>query len=318
MIAALASSTHEETLVMARLNENSIRDYLMQRLDLVEPGLVPVAREHYLKNYEGASGFLDILARDSSSRLVIIELKRTDAAAREALQELCKYAALLRRNYLVRNVDYRLIVLAVEWHELLVPYSEFVKQVSYEVSAGKIILDDEGLPLRIEPVTPVPTASQRKFAKRHFLWHFQSEEYANSAADKLAAHMDKVGLRDFVLVKTRSTDPRISDKSFLYFAQQELTLPEYQFLIRKQLGDEEYGEYLDCISDLIEEEDRVGESADQVGSLGMTFSMAHLIVKHLRSRTLKRLSIGSPKELKGISMYLGMDALGPRKSLTKR
>ncbi len=92
---------------MNRPNENAIRDRLIERLDIIEPGLTLVAREHYLKNPNGASGFLDIFARAANGQLVIVEIKRTDAAAREALQELFKYAALLRQNYLVREVDYR-------------------------------------------------------------------------------------------------------------------------------------------------------------------------------------------------------------------
>lgn len=249
---------------MTTPNENSIRDQLMQQLHMVEHGLVPVAREHYLRNTQGASGFLDILARDADGRLVIIEIKRTDGAAREALQELSKYAALLRSNYLVQNVDYRLMVLAVEWHELLIPYSEFVKHAPYEVSAGKIILDDAGLPLRVELITPVVTASQRKISNRQFLWRFQNEANANAAATKIAEHMRSVGLRDFVLLRTRPTDPRISTNSFLYFAQQELSLSEYQSLIRANTSDEEYEEYLEGISGLVEEEDRIAESADHV------------------------------------------------------
>ncbi|MBN9330860.1 endonuclease NucS domain-containing protein [Comamonas sp.] len=249
---------------MTTPNESAIRDSLMQRLELIEPGLQLVQREHYLRNEHGASGFLDILARDSKGRLVVIEIKKTDAAAREALQELFKYAALLRSKYLVRELDYRLVILAVEWHELLVPYSEFLQRASYEVSAGKVILDSSGLPERTEAVEPIETSKQRKFSTRHFLWAFQSQSAADLAAENIADHMQASGLRDFVLVRSRPTDARISDKTFLYFAQQELSLNEYQALLRRRLGEEEYQEYVDGISGLVEEEDRISESADQV------------------------------------------------------
>ena len=237
---------------------------MKERLDIIEPGLTLVAREHYLKNASGASGFLDIFARAANGQLVIIEIKRTNAAAREALQELFKYAALLRQKYLVRDVDYRLILLSVEWHELLTPYSEFAKRAPYEISAGVIILDVDGLPIRINPVTPVPTAAQRRFSKRHFLWCFADETAAIAAVPLIAAHMQGAGLEDFVLVRSRSNDPRISDKGFIYFAQQELSLAEYQIRIRAQLSSKEYEEYEEQIADLVEEEDRIAESADQV------------------------------------------------------
>ncbi|WP_104041470.1 endonuclease NucS domain-containing protein [Vibrio hyugaensis] len=70
------------------MNENEIRDYISSRLHLVEDGLELVDKEHYLKNDHGASGFLDIFARSKTGQLVIIEIKRTNSAAREAIQEL--------------------------------------------------------------------------------------------------------------------------------------------------------------------------------------------------------------------------------------
>lgn len=249
---------------MSRPNESAIRDHLITQLDLIEPGLILVAREHYLKNTSGASGFLDIFARAANGQLVIIEIKRTDAAAREALQELFKYAALLRQNYLVRDDAYRLIVLSVEWHELITPYSEFARRTPYEMSAGVIVLGTDGLPIRIDPITPLPTAAQRRFSKRHFLWRFTDEAAAITALQLIAAHMRRVGLEDFVLIRSRSTDPRICDKGFIYFAQQELSLADYQSRIRAQLDAEEYEEYENQLADLAEEEDRIGESADQV------------------------------------------------------
>jgi hypothetical protein len=255
-------------MIMNCPNENAIRDHLIKRLDIIEPGLTLVAREHYLKNTSGASGFLDIFARAANGQLVIIEIKRTNAAAREALQELFKYAALLRQNYLVRDVDYRLIVLAVEWHELLTPYSEFAKRAPYEISAGVIILGVDGLPILIKPVTPVPAAAQRRFSTRHFLWRFADEAAAIAAVPLIAAHMQRAGLEDFVLVRSRSNDPRISENGFIYFAQQELRLAEYQIRIRAQLSNEEYEEYEEQIADLVEEEDQIAESADQIWLTG--------------------------------------------------
>lgn len=249
---------------MSPPKESAIRDYLARHLDLIEPGLTLVAREHYLRNSVGASGFLDIFARAANGQLLIIEIKRTNAAAREAVQELFKYAALLRRNYLVRDVDYRLIVLSVEWHELLTPYSELARRVPYELSAGTIVLDHEGLPTRIDPVMPLPTAAQRRFSKRHFLWRFADEAGANAAVPLIADHMHRVGLVDFVLIRTRSNDARIVQNGFIYFAQQELSLAEYRERIRALLDDKEYEDFENNLSDLSEEEDQLGESADQV------------------------------------------------------
>ncbi len=127
------------------------------------------------------------------------------------------------------------MLLSVDWGDLLTPYSEFVRNPVYEVSAGRILLDAEGLPQRIEPVKPVPLASPRRIGVRHFLWGFPDPEAAAAAVPKLAAFMRRAGLSDFVLVESQSNNPHIQACGFLYFAQQELRFDEYLPLIRRNL-----------------------------------------------------------------------------------
>lgn len=245
-------------------NESSIRDALLLNLSIVEEGLTPIAREHYLRNSSGASGFLDILARDSDGRLVIIEIKKTDSAAREAVQELFKYAALLRQNLLVRDVEYRMILLSVEWHELFTPYSEFSINSPYAISAGRINLDDAGTVTSVDRLQPALPPTQRRFSVRHFLWRFRSAESEVTGVKLLAAHMKRCGLLDFVLVRSQSNDDRISNAYFVYFAQQQLRLGEYLSRIQAQVDAEEYADVLAEIEDLEEEEDQISEAADRV------------------------------------------------------
>jgi hypothetical protein len=247
-----------------KLNEAGIRDYLAQHLDLIERGLTLVDKEFYLRNGHGASGFLDIFARSANGQIVIIEIKRTDSAAREAIQELYKYVALLRERYLVKDVEYRLVLLSVEWHELLVPYSEFVRSAPYEISAGRIELGVDGRPARIEPVKAIPIATARRIGVRHFLWRFPSPADAKGAVPLLEAVMHKAGVSDFVLIESQSNDSRIREHGFLYFAQQELRFNEYMRLIERNLTTDELKEFRASIADLTEEEDRIAEASDAV------------------------------------------------------
>jgi hypothetical protein len=245
-------------------DEAAIRDHLAANLSLIEGGLILVDKEFYLKNDRGAAGFLDIFAQTAAGQLVIVEIKRTNSAAREAIQELYKYAALLRERFLIKNTELRLILLSAEWHELLLPYSEFAHTTPYEMSAGKIILDRQGLPIGIDRVDPIPTAAGRRIGVRHFLWRFPDKDGAKCALPLLAAFMHEAGLNDFVLIESSSSDSRISGKGFLYFAQQELPFTEYMQLIERNLSTDQLEEFRETLQDLQEEQDRVAEASDAV------------------------------------------------------
>jgi len=93
---------------MSTRTEDEIRDYLAKNLDCIEGGMVLINKEEYLPNDKGASGFIDIFAKAKDGKLVIVEIKKSNAAARQAVQELSKYAALLKANRLIKETEYRL------------------------------------------------------------------------------------------------------------------------------------------------------------------------------------------------------------------
>lgn len=245
-------------------NEAAIRDFLEDRLDLIEPGLKLLGVEVQLPSPNGSPGFLDIFAEDAHGRLVIIEIKRTRSAAREALQELFKYVALIRTNRLLLTTDYRVILLSVDWAGLLDAYSEFLPHAPFAVSAGRIVLGSNGLPVRIESVSAPPPPATRRIAVRHFLWGFVDLETADAAATWLGAHFRGLGLADFILVRSRPVDPKWGGEYFLYFGQQELLFDAYYALLKVALDKDALKEFDENIADLPELEDRVAEAADAI------------------------------------------------------
>lgn len=245
-------------------NEAAIRDYLADHLDLVEPGLTLVDVELRLASPHASDGFLDIFARDAAGALVIIEIKRTRPAAREALQELYKYVALLRTNRLVQAGEYRVILLSVDWGGLLDAYSEFYPHAPFAVTAGRIELDPQGMPSRIVPVTAPPPPAPRRLAVRHVLWAFVNKDAADAAAAWLGRHFDGLGLKDFVLVRSRPVGRKWGGRWFLYFGQQELTFDAYYTLLKSALDDDELLEFDESVEDLVELEDRIAVAADAI------------------------------------------------------
>lgn len=71
--------------------EEKIRDKLALCLYILDDGLTLLEKEAFLPNNEGTRGFVDILAKDSLNRYLLIELKRSKAASREAIHEVLKY-----------------------------------------------------------------------------------------------------------------------------------------------------------------------------------------------------------------------------------
>ena len=80
---------------MADPTETDLRDHVAADLTLLEAGLTLVTTEFPLPNAVGTRGRVDILARDRHGMWVVIELKRSNTSAREALHELAKYVELL-------------------------------------------------------------------------------------------------------------------------------------------------------------------------------------------------------------------------------
>src|ERR1017187_7685591 len=140
--------------------EGRLRDELAKRLETLEPGLTLRSVEYRLPNRQGASGSIDILATDRFSATVIIEIKRSNQTARQALHELHKYVALIKYDHGLRDSQVRCMLVSTEWHELLVPFSEFLRTVPWAVDGYQLHLTDAGLPSHAEKIIPAAAASE--------------------------------------------------------------------------------------------------------------------------------------------------------------
>lgn len=118
--------------------EAKIRDYLADNLSILDSGLQLIKKEFPLKNEFGAGGFIDILARDEHGHLVVIEIKRSDQAARSALHELTKYVALLKSTQGISADRIRALLVSTDWRELAVPFSEY-QRVCEVPTEGRVI-----------------------------------------------------------------------------------------------------------------------------------------------------------------------------------
>jgi hypothetical protein len=221
------------------LSEAKIRDYLAQNLDCIEPGLDLIAKEYELPNLFGAKGFVDILARDKFGHRVVIEIKRSDSVARAALHELHKYVALLRNNHGLASEKIRCLVLSTDWHELLVPFSEYARSVDYHVEGRQIRLTKDSISISEEPIELAPEGSAVRICPRHMILFFHKREVGDAALKAVDREMKRLGVRDYVGLLLERNDPSTGYYPFgLYLAVQAFS-PDLRLIVERRLAEED-------------------------------------------------------------------------------
>lgn len=183
--------------------EDKIRDYLAEHLDLLESGLEFVEKEYPLPSKIGAGGRIDLLAKDSFGHRVIIEIKRADQSARQALHEIHKYIALFRGSQGLDESRIRLIVVSTTWHELLLPLSEFAATTPYSVDGIAITALPDGTITQATKVSLVDInkSAAFKFSRIQAIYLYSIAETRDQSEDKLIAAIQSAGVEDFLILR---------------------------------------------------------------------------------------------------------------------
>jgi hypothetical protein len=177
-----------------------LRDKLATRLDLIDENLTLVEVEYFLSNADGASGFVDILARDSRGDLVIIELKRADQSARQALHELEKYVGLLAVNAGLRIDQLRCVLVSTTWHELAVPFTRYKKHVDFYVTGMHLFLDEEGDLDRCEEFVGTPGSTENEICPMYLGMLYENSDTRDEAALQVVQVLRSLSINDYIVV----------------------------------------------------------------------------------------------------------------------
>lgn len=180
--------------------ESRIRDNLINSLDFIEEGLIFLEKEKYLPHSLGTRGFVDIYAQDVQGNHVLIELKRSNSACREALHEVLKYIEAVKENLGANDDEIRVIIVSTEWDELIVPYSAFVKQVLLYVQGYQLEVDDDCKPIRANLIEPLKLNTSRLFSPHHSMHFYTSQANLQKGIQSHIASMKTKGLKDYVLL----------------------------------------------------------------------------------------------------------------------
>jgi len=181
--------------------EAKIRDYLAGHLDLLAPNLRLIRPEYPLENPFGAGGAIDIRAQDTSfGHYVVIEIKRSDQVARAALHELTKYVALLKATLGIRPENIRALLLSTEWHELAVPFAEYMQVREVPTEGLVITAQPDGHVTDVTPFVPPILDQPLTICRQQHVFLFSDPVRRDSEIPNLVAAAKQAELLDFAVL----------------------------------------------------------------------------------------------------------------------
>lgn len=199
--------------------EDRIRDFLASNLESLEKGLTPYEKEFALANPSGSGGRVDIVAKDRFGHFVVIEIKRSDHAARDALHELHKYTALFRLRHGLDQIQVRIMVVSTSWHELLVPLSEYAASSPYTVDGIEIRCEPDGTVTNARVVSLVHLSGALAISRAQAIYLFTSHDRRDAATAHLSTTARNARVADFAIlaVDYAGDNPAVCYPFGLYF-----------------------------------------------------------------------------------------------------
>jgi hypothetical protein len=181
------------------VTEDELRDRLAVDIEVLELGLTLLEKEKYIPNELGTRGFIDLFARDRNGHFVLIELKRSNAAAREAIHEVLKYVEGVKTHLGAREHEIRVFIVSTAWKELLVPFSRFVTDSEISVRGINITIGPRRV-IETTDVSPIATAKGRVIAPWHELNFYKSESDLLRGLCEYEESCKQKSIADYVLV----------------------------------------------------------------------------------------------------------------------
>ncbi|MCD4667157.1 MAG: endonuclease NucS, partial [Sulfurimonas sp.] len=222
------------------MNENTIREKLFSRLSTCFPNLTPLSQEVYLK-IGNKKSFIDILAQDEDNNYVIIELKRTNQASRQALHEIFKYTEFVKKNYAVNDESIKIMIVSTTWDELLIPYSKFVsKNTFFDIKGIKLVVDTNGNCISHKEVKTLNINDELFFSPAQIYTFYNNKLSLDKGLQSYINLMKNKDIQDYLLIILKNSEQTIEyDENFEYII--------YFIMLRKTK--EEYEKILDIIND---------------------------------------------------------------------
>lgn len=193
------------------MKESVLRDIIAENINVLEQGLILLEKEQYLPNPLGTRSFIDLYAKDRKGNHVLIELKRSEAASREAIHEVYKYVEGVKKHLGARDEEIRVIIASTEWRELLVPFSRLMADTPLNIIGQEILLDKENKIVGTSEVVPLSIRKGRFIAPWHEVNWYINETNLNSGIDSINTWCEKNDIKDYVIVILNFNEPICSE-----------------------------------------------------------------------------------------------------------
>lgn len=196
---AMRSAPHLEQGSVVK--EAELRDRLAENIAVIAPDLTLLKTEQYIPAGLGTRGFIDLYAKDANGHHVLIELKKSDASAREAIHEIHKYAEGIKAHFGARDDEIRIFIVSTEWRELLVPYSRFVADTSLDVTGLLLEIGDDAQKLSTSLVEALPISHGRFIAPWHEVGFYTTRESFDRGLNSINEWCSQKNISDYVVVE---------------------------------------------------------------------------------------------------------------------
>ena len=131
----------------------------------------------------------------------------------------------------------RVILVSTEWHELLVPFSEYVRIADYPISGYQLEVYSSGEAKKTTPVQPGPTSEERKICPSHMIYLFASAGGRDRGTPQIASAIFEAGISDFCIVELDSSVREIPYPYASYAAMDAIASSERSLFAERLLID---------------------------------------------------------------------------------
>lgn len=183
------------------VSEAEIRENIASHLALLDPALKVVAQEHYIKMPNGRKAYIDILAKDEFGCFTVIELKKSDQTARSAIQQLMKYANMLKEKNRLEENNIRCVVVSTVWRELDEAFDEYARVSQYDFK-GYSVVYDPGAPPVFQEIRPKYIKGDLSPLKNFIFFEFFEKEERDKVFCDFFDLLEKIPSCNSVLIKS--------------------------------------------------------------------------------------------------------------------